>query len=97
MTETVDRQAERATTLSAPDITCGGCANAIRRAVAALDGVVNVTVDVNAKTVSVRHGALVGETNLLDTLDRAGFPASVIQEGRDSGTEESRSCACCQA
>ncbi|MBC7805592.1 MAG: heavy-metal-associated domain-containing protein [Akkermansiaceae bacterium] len=98
MTETVDRQAERATTLSAPDITCGGCANAIRRAVAALDGVVDVSVDVAAKTVRVRHGAAVGETNLLDTLDRAGFPASVIQEGRDCGTGDAiRSYTCCQA
>jgi P-type Cu+ transporter len=98
MTETTTTVAPRATTLSAPDITCGGCANAIRRAVGALGGVEDVAVDIAAKTVTVRHGEGMGEATLLDALDRAGFPATVQETGLESGGESvGASCSCCRS
>jgi copper chaperone len=36
-----------------PDMTCGGCANAIKRAVTQLDPAATLDVDVNAKIVKV--------------------------------------------
>ena len=75
---TVQNQRASVTHLLAPDIECGGCANAIQKSVAALAGVENVAVDITAKVVAVRHSADVGEPELIAALDRAGFPATVI-------------------
>ena len=63
-------------TFSAPDISCGGCANAIRRALGAVDGIGEITVDVAAKTVTVTPTGTVAPETILATLDRAGFPAT---------------------
>ncbi|MCS6777205.1 MAG: heavy metal-associated domain-containing protein [Chloroherpetonaceae bacterium] len=62
------------TTVYAPDIECEGCANAIRRAVGGLAGVLEVQVNVTARTVSVRHNAEVARETLVAALERAGFP-----------------------
>ena len=64
------------TTVTAPDITCGGCANAIKNAFGRVDGVEQVDVDVATKQVTVRHAAEVDRTRIVDILDQAGFPAS---------------------
>ena len=97
MTETTTSGTPRSTTFSAPDITCGGCANAIRRAVGTISGITDVAVDIAAKTVTVRHDATVGEVSLLTTLDRAGFPASVIKASvGEEGAAATISCSCCQ-
>ena len=64
------------TTLTASDIVCGGCANAIRNAFGRIDGVTNVEVDVATKRVSVDHEAGVTHDDIVKVLDEAGFPAS---------------------
>ena len=61
------------TTVTAPDITCGGCANAIKNAFGRVEGVDQVDVDVATKLVTV-HGT-VDKDRVLDVLDKAGFPA----------------------
>lgn len=61
------------TTVTAPDITCGGCANAIKNAFGRVEGVEQVDVDVAAKQVTVR--GTVNKDRVLDVLDKAGFPA----------------------
>ena len=43
------------TVLHAPDIMCGGCAASIQKALADIDGIGGVDVDVAAKHVSVTH------------------------------------------
>jgi copper chaperone CopZ len=64
------------TVFIAPDIECGGCAAAIRRALEKSDGgVSDVAVDVDKKTVMVKHEAAVGE--IAKILGRAGFPSTV--------------------
>jgi copper chaperone len=65
-----------ATVLTAPDISCGGCANAIRNALGALEGVSRVEVDVETKAVAVGHDPKVSREALVAALERAGFPAS---------------------
>lgn len=63
------------TTVYAPDIECEGCANAIRRVVGGLAGVLEVRVDVPARTVSVSHEAEVSRETIVAALEQAGFPA----------------------
>jgi len=64
------------TTLSAPDIMCDGCANAIKKALGGLAGVSEVEVDIAAKRVTVSHGVAVSRETLTTALDRAGFPST---------------------
>ena len=64
------------TTFSAPDIECGGCANAIKKALGAISGVAEVAVDVDTKNVAVTHDASVTPETLTAALDRAGFPVA---------------------
>ena len=61
------------TTFSAPDIVCGGCANAIQNALGSTQGVSLVNVDVAAKTVTVTHDEKATPEAMALTLDRAGF------------------------
>lgn len=64
------------TTVTAPDITCGGCANAIKNAFGRVEGIQQVDVDVASKQVTVRHGNVVDKSSIIDVLDKAGFPAN---------------------
>ena len=64
-------------TVKAPDIECQGCANAIKKALGAVPGVNEVTVNIADKTVTVKHDeATAPRTAILSALDKAGFPAS---------------------
>ncbi len=63
------------TTLKAPDIVCGGCANAIKKAVGALPGVTDVAVDIDTKMVTVKHDEQSAPKAVVErALDDAGFP-----------------------
>ena len=64
------------TTVAAPDIVCGGCANAIKNAFGRVDGVSGVEVDVATKQVSVDHTSAVTREDIVKVLDDAGFPSS---------------------
>ena len=64
------------TTLTAPDIVCGGCANAIKNAFGRVQGVSEVEVDVATKQVTVGHEAELTRDQLAKVLEDAGFPAS---------------------
>lgn len=65
--------------LNAPDISCKSCANAITNALSKLDGVRQVTVDVPTKMVEVHFEEdKVTVEAILQRLDEAGFPATVV-------------------
>ena len=64
------------TTVTAPDITCGGCANAIKNAFGRVDGVDEVQIDVETKQVTVRHEPSIDRDRIVNVLDQAGFPAT---------------------
>ncbi|GIV19805.1 MAG: hypothetical protein KatS3mg023_1556 [Armatimonadota bacterium] len=65
--------------LNAPDIACKSCANAITNALSKLDGVQQVAVDVATKTVEVQfEEGKVTLDAILQRLDAAGFPATVV-------------------
>jgi copper chaperone len=64
------------TKVTAPDIVCGGCASAIKKALGSVEGVREVNVDVETKAVTVEHQPAVSRAQIIETLDRAGFPSS---------------------
>lgn len=70
----MNNETNTTTTVTAPDITCDGCANAIRNAFGRVDGVSEVDVDVATKQVKVRHEPSVDRARIIDVLDQAGFP-----------------------
>lgn len=61
------------TTVTAPGIVCGGCANAIKAAVSAVPGVAAVEVAVPEKRVTVTHDGRVSKAVIEETLATAGF------------------------
>lgn len=62
------------TTLKAPDIVCGGCANSIKNALGKIEGINQVEVDVDTKNVSIEHDEKVSREKLEAILDDIGFP-----------------------
>lgn len=90
------------TTFLAPDIVCGGCANAIRKALGAIPGVSAVAVNVDSKQVTVTHDSASAAPDALTAmLDRAGFPTTVESSGPQAGSEkvaaETSGCSCCKS
>ena len=59
--------------LDVPDITCEGCANAIRRAVGGVPGIRDVAVNVSEKKVTVTYN------------DDEVKPAAIIERIEDAG------------
>ena len=45
----------KVTTVTAPEIVCGGCASSIKKALGNVEGVSEVEVDVATKKVTVNH------------------------------------------
>jgi len=58
-----------------PDMSCGGCANAITRAVTSLDPAASVDVDVAVKIVKVASG--LPAERLIEAIEDAGFHPSL--------------------
>ena len=54
-----------------PDMTCGGCANAIKRAVTQLDPTATLDVEVNVKIVKVTSTQ--SSQRIIEVIEAAGF------------------------
>lgn len=65
----------KTTTVTAPEIVCGGCAGSIKKALGNVSGVSDVDVDVATKKVTVKHDSNVSREQIADALDRAGYSA----------------------
>ncbi|WP_244818533.1 heavy-metal-associated domain-containing protein [Caballeronia sp. Lep1P3] len=59
------------------EIACGGCAHTVRRAIAQVDSVAQVNVDVALKTVEVQ--STVSDQMIKDALESAGYSATEAQ------------------
>ncbi len=64
------------TELKVPDITCGGCANSIKKALGDVQQVNEVDVNINTKVVTVKHDENLTRNEIIEVLDRAGFPVA---------------------
>lgn len=58
---------------SVPEMVCGACEGSIRRALASLQGVRDVAVDLDRKTVSVDYAAPASEDLIRARIEAAGF------------------------
>ena len=67
-------ETQKTTTFRTPDITCGGCANSIKNALGKMEGIRQIEVDVNNKTVSIKHDEQVSREQIETKLDDIGFP-----------------------
>jgi copper chaperone CopZ len=71
-----DRRLATRLQVHSPAIECEGCANAIRRSLGKLEGVINVVVDVANKNVSVEYRPEEAKEGAIrERLAEAGFPA----------------------
>lgn len=66
---------QKTTTVTAPEIVCGGCANSIKKAFGSVEGISAVEVDVPSKKVTVNHSTQVSREEIVEVLDRAGYSA----------------------
>ncbi len=66
----------KTTTLTALDITCGGCASAIKKSVGAVAGVSDIQVDIDTKRVTVAHEDATTPESIKAAMAKAGFTAS---------------------
>lgn len=64
------------TELKVPDITCGGCANSIKKALGSAPKVSEVDVNINTKVVTVKHDENLTRNEIIEVLDGVGFHAS---------------------
>jgi copper chaperone CopZ len=65
------------TKLVSTEISCDGCANAIKKAVGKLPGVAGVEVDVPTQTVTVTHDVSAApKSAVTEAMEKAGFPVS---------------------
>ena len=63
----------KTTTLTAPEIECGGCASAIKKSVGAVAGVHEILVDIGAKCVTVTHEDATLPSDIKAAVGKAGF------------------------
>lgn len=61
------------TTVTAPEIVCGGCASSIKKALGSVEGISEVDVDVTTKKVTVKHNDSVSRGQIVEALDDAGY------------------------
>lgn len=73
------------------NLKCGGCANAIKKYLQNLDGVLEVVVDVSKSEVIVSHEAVLNKKHFLRVLCGLGYPES----GSSTSMQKVRSYVSC--
>ena len=61
-------------TIIIDNLKCGGCANTVTKQLKSMDGVQNVTVDVETSTVVVEKEEAITRVLLLEKLAKWGYP-----------------------
>lgn len=69
----INEMTNKITSVTAPEIVCGGCAVSIKKALENVAGVSEVEVDITSKKVTVNHNENVSRETIANALDRAGF------------------------
>lgn len=62
------------TSVKIDNLKCGGCANSITSGLSKLDGIENVTVDLETSTVEIAHSEAVTLDTLKSKLAKMGYP-----------------------
>lgn len=73
-------------TYRVPDISCEGCANAIKRALSTMDGIRSIDVNVDTKIVRVEYDSDMGAPDTIqECIGEAGY------DMMDAATEQTSS------
>lgn len=75
------------------NLSCGGCVKTITKKLTAIDGVENVTVDLETNIVSVNHQESVSREQLANTLLSIGYPEATEENGLLTKLKSIASCA----
>ena len=80
------------TILQVNGMTCQGCVDAVTKAIAALDGVSDVEVNLQSKLawVVLDSPNAVSDDKLVDAVKKAGFDADIVSKQTDSGGAATR-------
>lgn len=81
-------------TVTVENIKCGGCANSIRKAVGAIDGVTGVEVDVEKGDIRV-EAPEASRTAVVKRLLELGYPESGAVSGIGSAAAKAKSFVSC--
>jgi len=81
-------------TVAVENIKCGGCANSIRRALTALPGVTEASVDVEKGEITV-DGDEQLRTRVVDRLQSLGYPERGSVAGLGSAAAKAKSFVSC--
>ncbi|VWB54893.1 putative cation-transporting ATPase membrane protein [Burkholderia lata] len=84
MTEPLASVALHTIELSVDGMHCGGCTGRVQRALAAVPGVVDATVDLDAHTATVTAQETVDAAQLVETVGAAGYRAAVREPVRET-------------
>ena len=76
------------------NIKCGGCANSIHKQLVQLEGIDEVTVDVEAGSVNV-HGDEAQREHVIQTLLKLGYPETGSVEGLKAASAKAKSFVSC--
>jgi copper chaperone len=76
--------------LNVPDITCGHCAQTIKKVLTPVRGVQNVGVDITARKVQLEYDEQTVQLDYLkELLQEEGYPVASVEGGvQQSGTRE---------
>lgn len=81
------------TPIKVQNLKCGGCANTIQKKLSSLEGVENVTVDIENKLVHIIHQNSVSLEILASNLKAIGYPMEGEENSLGAKATSMVSCA----
>lgn len=81
------------TPIKVQNLKCGGCANTIQKKLSSLEGVENVTVDIENKLVHIIHQNSVSLEILASNLKAIGYPIEGEENSLGAKATSMVSCA----
>ena len=71
------KMADQKITLTVDNMSCGHCSGMVQKTLAAINGISDISVDLEAKkaSFSIQEEALVGQA--IDAVTKAGYPAAL--------------------
>lgn len=81
------------TPIKVQNLKCGGCANTIQKKLSSLEGVENVTVDIENKLVHIIHQNSVSLEILTSNLKAIGYPMEGEENSLGAKATSMVSCA----
>jgi copper chaperone CopZ len=78
-------------TIAIDNLKCSGCANTIKKSLSAMDGMNEVSVDVEKSEVSISYGSDLTKAEILKKLSGLGYP----EQGTTNTFQKAKSYVSC--